>query len=497
MKTQKNQPQSNKVRVRFAPSPTGYLHVGGARTAFYNYLYALKHEGEFIIRVEDTDEARSTKESLISMIKDMKWLNITWDEGPIDTDLSEKGDKGPYLQSQRKEIYKEYLEKLLDSGLAYYCFLTEEELELQRDEAKKEGRPFRVKSPYRDWSKDQALEKINAGEKAAMRFKNNLTKDTYDFLDLVRGDMKLPANMIGDFVVARSSGTPVYNFVCALDDALMQITHVFRAEEHLNNTLRQLMIMEALGFKPPQYGHLSIMLGEDKQKLSKRHGAASVSEFQEEGYIPEALTNFIALMGWSSPTGEEILTREEMIKDFNPERFNPASAVFDKEKLKWMNAQYLRAMSSESFWLSMNDFIPSEWRFPETSEWKNMCFDVLKTSMSTFKDGVPTLELLRLGAEFDFDDKSKDVLTWESTNAVVSAWLDCLKSHSTEYITEDEVGDYINQTKEKAAVKGKFLFMPIRVASIGKAQGIEIKELIPIIPVFELVRRAEALLGAN
>ena len=496
MKTQKKQPQSSKVRVRFAPSPTGYLHVGGARTAFYNYLFALKHKGEFIVRVEDTDEDRSTKESLISMIEDMKWLKISWDEGPVDANLNEKGGKGPYLQSQRKNIYKSYLEKLLNFGKAYYCFLTEEELDEQRVKAKEKGRPFRPESPYRNWSKEQALEKINAGKAAALRFKNDLNKDTYDFEDLVRGDMKLPANMIGDFVIARSTGTPVYNFVCAIDDALMEITHVFRAEEHLNNTLRQLMIMEALDFTPPQYGHLSIMLGEDKQKLSKRHGAASVSEFREEGYLPEALTNFIALMGWSCPSGEEILTREEMIQNFSVERFNSASAVFDKEKLKWMNAQYLRAMSSEDFWKHMKVFISSSWSFPKSDEWRQMCFDVLKTSMSTFRDGVSILGLLKLGGDFDLDDQSKDVLTWESTKLVIGVWLKFLKSHKGDSITEDQVDGYINQIKDQTGTKGKFLFMPIRVASIGKAQGIEIKELIPLLPVSELVERSELLLGS-
>jgi len=494
MKTQKKQPQSNKVRLRFAPSPTGYLHVGGARTAFYNYLYALKHEGDFIIRVEDTDEARSTKESLVSMIKDMKWLKITWDEGPVDKDLNEAGEKGPYLQSLRKDIYKTYLDKLLDSGKAYYCFLTDEELDQQRAEAKSAGRPFRPNSPYRDWSKEKALEKIASGETAALRFRNDLTKETYDFKDLVRGEIKLPADMIGDFVVARSTGTPVYNFVCALDDALMEITHVFRAEEHLNNTLRQLMIMEALDFTPPQYGHLSIMLGEDKQKLSKRHGAASVSEFSEEGYLPEALTNFIALMGWSSVSGKEILTREEMVSEFDASRFNPSAAVFDKEKLKWMNAQYLRALDYNVFWEHMSEFVPKEWSFPTSEEWKKSCFDVLKTSISTFKEALPTLELLRLDGELKLDEKPKEVLSWESSASVIESWQKNLKAHASEYIGEDEVVDYVNLTKEQTQAKGKHLFMPIRVASIGKAQGIEIKELIPLIPVSELVRRSEILL---
>lgn len=494
MTNQNNKSQSNKVRVRFAPSPTGYLHVGGARTAYYNYLFALKNEGDFIIRVEDTDEERSTTESLKSMIEDLKWLKITWDEGPINEALDEKGDKGPYLQSKRKPIYKEYLEKLLNSGNAYYCFLTEAELDEQRETAKKEGRPFRPLSPYRDWTLDQAKEKMASGETATVRFKNELNKDTYDFHDLVRGDIKLPSSMIGDFVVARSTGVPVYNFVCAVDDALMEITHVFRAEEHLNNTLRQFMIMEALGFEPPEYGHLSIMLGADKQKLSKRHGAASVSEFKEEGYLPEALTNFIALMGWSSPMGEEILTQEEMLKDFSADRFNPSSAVFDKEKLKWMNAQYLRALSADQFWVYMNNFIPKGWTFPQDSDWKEKSFEALKTSMETFKDGVPLLEMLKIGETPALGDKADEVLTWESTKSVIQAWVDNVSKHSDEYITADGVDELVNAVKETSGVKGKFLFMPIRVASIGKAQGTEIKDLIPLIPKSELILRAESLL---
>jgi len=250
MKDQTNTP---KVRVRFAPSPTGYLHVGGARTAFYNYIFAKKHQGDFIIRVEDTDEARSTKESLVSMIKDLKWLGLEWQEGPVDSDLNEQGEKGPYLQSLRKPIYLEYVQKLLDSGKAYYCFLTEEELDKQREEAKAAKKPFRPLSPYRDWTMEQAKEKLAGGETAAVRFRNDYGDKPFTFKDLVRGEVSLPSSMIGDFVVARSTGVPVYNFVCAMDDALMEITHVFRAEEHLNNTLRQLMIMEAFEMMNAQY----------------------------------------------------------------------------------------------------------------------------------------------------------------------------------------------------------------------------------------------------
>jgi nondiscriminating glutamyl-tRNA synthetase len=489
------QDTNKKVRVRFAPSPTGYLHVGGARTAFYNYIFAKKHKGDFIIRVEDTDEARSTKESLVSMIKDLKWMGLDWQEGPMDADLNEKGDKGPYLQSQRKPVYKEYVQKLIDSGKAYYCFLTEEELDKQREEAKALKKPFRPLSPFRDWTLAQAKEKLAGGETAAVRFKNDYGEQPFKFKDLVRGEVSLPSSMIGDFVVARSNGVAVYNFVCALDDALMEITHVFRAEEHLNNTLRQLMIMEAFEFTPPTYGHMSIMLGEDKQKLSKRHGAASVDEFKVEGYLPEALTNFIALMGWSSPSGEEILSLDTMISEFSDDRLNPAAAVFDKEKLKWMNAQYLRALDVETFWKHMANFVEPDWKFPDNKEWRSRSFEALKSSMETFKDGTPLFEMLKLGGALNLNDQAKDVLSWDSTTRVLEVWSAALKESSAEYITADDVDTFTNLVKEKAEVKGKHLFMPLRVASIGKAHGTEIKDLIPLIPRTELIQRAEALLS--
>lgn len=482
------------VRVRFAPSPTGYLHVGGARTAFYNYIFAKKRGGTMILRVEDTDEARSTKESLISMIEDMKWLGIEWEEGPQDSSLNQTGDKGPYLQSERKSIYKDYVQKLLDNGKAYYCFLTEAELDDQRAQAKAEKRPFRPISPFKDWSMDKAKEKLAGGETATVRFRNDYGDDAFTFTDLVRGVVKLPSSMIGDFVIARSTGVPVYNFVCAMDDILMEITHVFRAEEHLNNTLRQLMIMDAFNFTPPTYGHMSIMLGEDKQKLSKRHGAASVAEFKEGGYLPEALTNFIALMGWSSPSGEEILSFNTMVEEFSDERLNPASAVFDKEKLKWMNAQYLRAMKPQDFWAHMKEYLNSDWKFPENEEWVTKSFEALKTSMSTFTDGVELFEMLKLGEELSLDDKAKDVLTWDSTSRVLKVWIEALKDSDKTYFTAEDVDTFTGVVKEKAEVKGKFLFMPLRVASIGRAHGTEIKDLIPLIPKDELIRRAESLI---
>ncbi len=498
--TQKKQQSNNLsitnklVRVRFAPSPTGYLHVGGARTAFYNYVYAKKHGGTFILRVEDTDEVRSTKEALVAMIKDMRWLGFEWQEGPQDENLNEIGDKGPYLQSERKSIYKKYIQKLLDLKKAYYCFLTEEDLDIQRKEAKTLKRPFRPCSPYRDWTIEQARKKLADGETAAIRFKNDYGNQLFTFIDIVRGEVSLPSSMIGDFIIARSTGVPVYNFVCAVDDALMQITHVFRAEEHLNNTLRQLMIIKAYGFTPPMYGHMSIMLGEDKQKLSKRHGAASVQEFREEGYLSEAINNFVALMGWSSPSGKEILSFDTIVKEFSKDRLNSASAVFDKEKLKWMNAQYLRSMDPKDFWKNMTKYLDPSWKFPKEEDWVLKSYNTLKTSMNTFKDGVELFKMLRLGDELFLNEEAKEVLLWDTTLKVLSVWVKALESLDKDYFTTGDIDEFMGLVKKRTGVKGKSLFMPLRVALIGRAHGTEIKDLIPLIPKNELVRRAKSLL---
>lgn len=316
------------VRLRFAPSPTGYLHVGGARTALYNYLYAKKRKGTFVLRVEDTDLERSTEESMRLQFGDLHWLGLNWDEGLNPQSFQDEGPYAPYRQSQRQEIYKEQALKLVQEGKAYHCFLTDEELEEQKKKAPKGAH---IVSPYRDMDLVESQKRLEAGEKSAIRLKTPKSTKTYTFQDIVRGEVSFPSDMVGDFILIRSNGMPVYNFCCAVDDALMKITHVLRAEEHLNNTLRQLMICEALGFSPPQFGHLSIILGEDKQKLSKRHGATSCYEYRQKGFLPEAVINYLALLGWSSPEGQEILSPQELVDQFSLDRFNPASAVFDEK----------------------------------------------------------------------------------------------------------------------------------------------------------------------
>lgn len=487
---------SPHVRVRFAPSPTGYLHVGGARSAFFNYLFAKSLGGEFILRIEDTDQVRSTEESLKMVIEDLVWLGLNWNEGPHPQNLSDMGPYGPYKQSQRLSIYKEVADQLLKEGKAYYCFLSDEEIDQQREAAKAAGRAPHVNSPYQDWSLAQGLEKLNSGATAVVRFKTSLLKKDYIFTDLIRGEVKFPSDMVGDFVLLRSDGMPVYNFCCAVDDHLMKITHVLRAEEHLPNTLRQLMIYEAMAWAIPEFGHLSLVLDEDRQKLSKRKGATSCHQFKGEGYLPEALKNFIALLGWSHPEGKEIVTQEEMIKHFSLDRVNPAGAVFDGVKLKWMNSMYLRALPHNELWNQVNPFlIQNGMDFSaHTQEWKENSVSVFKTSMETLMDAVELFKPLD-DKNYSVLPEAAETLAWEPTKAVLSAWKEFLLAHPTETFTEVEFLKIQDDVKNKTGAKGKNLFMPIRVAVIGKPHGTELKILVPLMSKKSLVNRADHVLS--
>jgi nondiscriminating glutamyl-tRNA synthetase len=485
---------NTSVRVRFAPSPTGYLHVGGARTALYNYLYAKRHGGKFILRIEDTDEARSTEESLKMQISDLKWLGLDWDEGPDADSLIDVGPYGPYRQSRRQDIYKEHAEKLIAQGQAYYCFMTDDEIERQRQQFMKEGKPPQVNSPYRDWPVEKAREKMINGEKPVVRFKV-MEKRDYVLKDLVRGDVTFPSDMVGDFVLLRSSGMPVYNFCCAIDDALMKITHVFRAEEHLSNTLRQMMLYEAFNYELPQFGHLSIILGADRQKLSKRHGATSCNEYRMNGYLPEALNNFIALLGWSSPEGQEIMSMQEMINQFGYERLNPAAAVFDEQKLSWVNATHLRALPHAELWKRVEPYLKEAGlKLPQDPDWQDRALSVFKTNMNTLKDAVELFRPLS-EAPLDVAPEAQEALTWPSTKQVVEAWKSGVAGNAGDYLSEEQFNKLQDAIKDTQNVKGKHLFMPIRVAVIGKPHGAELKMLVPLMHKRTLVARADEVLN--
>jgi nondiscriminating glutamyl-tRNA synthetase len=481
------------VRVRFAPSPTGYLHVGGARTALYNYLYAKKMGGQFIVRVEDTDVERSTDEALRMQIDDLTWLGLKWDEGVDPVTLESFGPYGPYRQSQRLDIYKKHADDLLKQGLAYYDFRTDEELEALKAQAVAAGQLHRTPRPDKIFSVEESLAKIAKGEKGAIRFRVDEVRD-YKLQDIVRGEVVFPSDMVGDFVILRSNGMPVYNFCCVIDDALMKITHVLRAEEHLSNTLRQHMLYEAFGYTVPQFGHLSLVLGEDRQKLSKRHGATSCHEYMERGFLPDALLNFVALLGWSTTDTKEIFSREELIEAFSIERLNPAGAVFDETKLKWMNATHLRALDHNVLWALVSPRLKAAGvQTPEDADWVDRALSVFKTSMETLNDAIALFKPID-DRVFTIQPDAAEVFTWESTPKVLQAWKTGLES-APDYLSTDDFEKLQNSIKESAGVKGKQLFMPIRVAVIGQPHGAELKVLVPLIHKSSLLKRVDICLN--
>lgn len=483
------------VRVRFAPSPTGSLHVGGARTALFNYLFARKHKGQFILRIEDTDRARN--QDIIPILKSLKWIGLNWDEGPFMEDCSkDKGKVGPYCQSRRLSIYKSFSEKLIEEGKAFYCFLTEEEAEALKKKEREKGKPSTVISPYRNLSKVEALEKKDSGVPCSIRFKISFNEKDCTIQDLIRGSIVFPLYGVGDFILMRSDGFPVYNFSCAVDDTLMKITHVFRGEEHLSNTLRQILIQKALGWSSPVYGHLPLILGEDKKKLSKREGAENIHYFEKQGFLEEALLNFLALLGWNPGTEKEYFSKEELIEAFSIERVHVAPAVFDRGKLGWLNSEHLKNLNFQEFWKKVNPFLEREniQIAEKDSVWKEKAFQLLSSGFKTFRQAALFLKPL-FRESFQLEDEAKEILMSPQSQVVIKSWKDWLEKEDSEYVSPEEFKSIQKEVTTLLKVKGKTFFQPLRCAILGKPEGIEIKVAIALIRRQELIRRALAVLS--
>jgi nondiscriminating glutamyl-tRNA synthetase len=358
-------PKNLSIRVRFAPSPTGYLHIGGARTALFNWLYARHHGGTFILRIEDTDEVRSTADSVNGILESMRWLGLDWDEGPVfesgaTSVLPEKslGNKGPYFQMERLKFYQDACNQLLANGMAYPCYCTPEEVEKMRQMAMLAKRPPKYDGTCRRLDEAGRKEKEAEGRSKSIRFKTP-TEGTTDFVDQVRGPMHFENALLEDFVLLKTSGVPTYNFACVVDDHAMEISHVIRGDDHLSNTPRQILVYKALGWKPPEFGHLAMILGSDGSRLSKRHGATSVMEYKEAGYLPGALLNYLALLGWGTEDSQQLFTQQEMIEKFSLERCSKSPAAFDPNKLLWMNGEYVRKMPVSRLAELAREFFPA------------------------------------------------------------------------------------------------------------------------------------------
>lgn len=327
------------VRVRFAPSPTGYLHIGGARTALFNWFFAKKNNGKFILRIEDTDTERLKEDSVSQILTSMKWLGMDWDEGP-----EKGGEYGPYYQSERTDMYRQEAERLVREGKAYYCFCTASELEAEREAQRKRGKPFRYSGKCRTLTEKEIKLRLDAGEKHVIRIKSPQT-GAIEVSDIIHGKVSFTHEEIDDNILIKSNGMPTYNFACVIDDNAMHITHVIRAEEHLSNTPKQTILYEALGYSTPQFAHLPMILAPDRSKLSKRHGATSVEEFKDQGFLAPAIVNYLTLLGWSPGDESEIFSPADSIKLFELSKVNKKAAIYDTKKLTWMNGQYLTSES--------------------------------------------------------------------------------------------------------------------------------------------------------
>lgn len=442
------------VRVRFAPSPTGHLHVGGARTAIFNWLFAKHHDGTFIIRVEDTDQARSTRESEAMVLDDLRWLGLQWDEGP-DTG----GPHTPYRQSERVDTYNTVTRELMARGIAYRCFCSEEELEAKRKLAEAEGRPPHYDLKCFRLSAQEVSAKLAMWTPFALRFHVPDDGDvTID--DMIRGEVTWRKESLGDFILVRSDGLPTYNFCVVVDDHDMEISHVIRAEEHLTNTHRQVLIYRAMEWDIPRFAHVSLILGADRTKLSKRHGATSVSQYAEDGFLPDAMVNYLTLLGWSSGEAREIFDRAYAIEHFSLDRVNSAPAVFDPQKFDWLNGQYIHAMEASALRPLVANFFDAPWL--------EEGIDVVKTSVTRLTQ---------------FRDVLAFVTSYEPPaieRAFAEALANELRTNGTP-IDGDGVKAMNERLKNATGLKGKNLFMPLRLALTGLDHGPELVRAIPLL----------------
>jgi nondiscriminating glutamyl-tRNA synthetase len=473
------------MRVRFAPSPTGQLHVGNARTALFNWLLARGHDGAFILRIEDTDIERSTRESEESILEDLRWLGLDWDEGP---DVGGAG--GPYRQSERLHLFTSYANELLAGGHAYYCFCAPQKLEADRRAMLAAGRPPRYAGTCRALSPDEARRRIEAGERAVVRFRIPERIDV-SFQDLVRGEVTFSTDVIGDPVLVRSDGRPAYNFAVVVDDALMEITHVIRGEDHISNTPRQVLLYRALGFAPPKFAHLSLVLGPDHTPLSKRHGATSVAEFRERGYLPEALTNYLALIGWSPRTGggetsddAELMPMDELARRFALEDVGHSAGVFDPEKLAWMNRYYMKIASTARLAAESARYFQARGFLRRKSD---IAMAYVESILPMAVGSVDRLEEIpdRVAFLFAYDAREAlqrpdvgDVLHEPGAREVIAALAGAIDGP---LLDRDAFRAMANRVKERTGQKGKALFHPIRVALTGEGGGPELDLAVPAI----------------
>lgn len=472
---------TKKIRVRYAPSPTGDLHIGNARTALFNYLFARHNDGEFIIRIEDTDIKRNLEHGEESQLGNLTWLGIDWDEGP-----DKPGNVGPYRQTERKHLYDPLIDQLLLSNNAYKCYCSEEELETEREQQRARNEMPHYGGKCAQLTPSQQAEKEAEGLKPAIRFRVPI-ENTYTFDDIVKGNITFEASSVGgDYIIRKRDGYPTYNFAVAVDDHMMEITHVLRGDDHIANTPKQMMIYEAFGWKIPTFGHMTLIINsETGKKLSKRDGAILqfIEQYKDLGYLPEAMFNFITLLGWSPVGEEEIFSQEELIKLFDPERLSKSPAAFDQKKLEWINNHYMKAADLDTIVTLATPHLVAAGKLSENPteaerEWAKKLISLYHEQMSYAAEIVPLSDMF-FTDEMALDDEAKEMMAAETAPIVLAAFKE--KLSAIEPFEEAGILAAIKEVQKETKIKGKNLYMAIRIAVSGEMHGPEIGKTIEVL----------------
>ncbi|MCL6479183.1 MAG: glutamate--tRNA ligase [Peptococcaceae bacterium] len=482
----------SRIRVRFAPSPTGPLHIGGARSALFNWLFARRYGGTFIVRIEDTDLERSSRSSEENILESLRWLGLDWDEG-----IGVGGPHGPYRQTERLDLYRGYARQLLEAGQAYYCYCTEEELAAEREKLMAKGELPRYLGRCRNLCADEKARLEAAGRKPVIRFKVP-EEETVVINDLVRGEVSFQCSGIGDFIIVKSDGIPTYNFAVVVDDRLMEVSHVIRAEEHLSNTPRQVLIYKAFNWPVPEFAHVSLILGKDRGKMSKRHGATSIEQYMEMGYLPEALINFLALLGWSPGGEEEVLDIDRIKEQFSLDRVAKNPAVFDLDKLNWLNGHYIRQSPVDRLagmaipHLRRAGYLAGEVT-PEQYRWLMKVMAVVKNYINNLSEITGHIDVFFAEAVDPVDEEALAVLRQEEVPAVLERLKDKLAAAPS--VDEESVKSMIKGLGKELGLGGKKVFMPLRVAVTGRTHGPELHQVIAVLGADKTIRRLERALS--
>lgn len=483
-----------EVRLRFAPSPTGYLHIGGLRTALYNHLFTKSNKGKFILRIEDTDQTRFVEGAIENLIDSLKWAGIEHDEGVFieDGKVVEKGEYGPYIQSKRLDIYRQYVDELIEKGHAYYCFCSKERLDSVREEQKIKGLVPKYDGFCRNVSLEEARDRIENGEEYVVRLKLPRNKDI-KFHDLVRGDISINTDDIDDQVLLKSDGYPTYHMAVVVDDHLMKISHIVRGEEWLPSTPKHIYLYEVFGWEKPTYVHLPTVLNKERKKLSKRHGDVAVGDFRDKGYLPEGLINYLALVGWTPEDNEEILSMEDLIEKFSFKRVAKTGGIFDKDKLDWVNGHYIREESIERItdmailYLLEADLIDEDFA-SGNRQWLEILVDIVREGMHHMDEIVDRVAFM-FDNEFEIEEEALETLKGEGTPTILDALREELKE--VDEIDQDYANSLMKKVQKRSGIKGKNLFMPTRVALAGSLHGPEFAKIIYLLGKENILARID------